>query len=196
MALQESRAIWHGDAPTFPDILLSLGTGHNGEEIDGPVSEMELDTFTHRHFCAPLANFFIGDGHRYHQRWFWENFAFVRSLAILKHRSWSVLDAEQQWTQFQTTHVKASERDSGRYCRMNPRLDKKLPDLDDFCQITDLEASVSQVLEDDPTYKEQIARISHRLISSCFYFTVSKMVPGTHGWVNCHGRYSPRISIG
>jgi hypothetical protein len=188
VALQESHAIWQDDAEFPPDILLSLGTGHAHERRAEEFSSPEKETLMHRHFCAPLANLVFGDP-KYVQRWLWEDNTIFRSVSILRHRAGSVINAQQQWTQFQTSVLGAQARDEGRYCRLSPQPEGKIPRLDEYSQMGTLQTKVKQLLRSDPTFKEQIAQIAHRLIASCFYFDGAEEIPDDYGCFRARGKY-------
>jgi hypothetical protein len=192
IALQESRAIWRDAAEHPPDILLSLGTGLSGEHkvgetVSGLLEDLETNSRMHKHFCAPLANAVFGDGRRYTQRWFYQDTAIFRSVSILKHRAGSEVDAEQQWTRFQASESGPHSREEGRYVRLNPKLDGKLPRLDDYQQMEALQTDVRHILRNDSFYRQKVALIAHRLVASCFYFDVVEE-SSEDGWTSVRGK--------
>ncbi|KAF2462522.1 FabD/lysophospholipase-like protein [Lindgomyces ingoldianus] len=168
IAKYESRLIWPDVEEQHPDIFLSIGTGHNGEDTEGFIDPCHLDQRRQK-----TRNVLLSRRSEPRPRGipaFWA-FPEVNSwINVLFKRVDNLLDSEATWKNFRkeitasSSHIQAQ-----RYIRVNPRVGFRTPKMDDKNQIDQLHASVSEDMN-KARMRTKIISISHRLVASCFYF--------------------------
>ena len=168
VANSERKLLWPDVDNLPPDILLSLGTGHNREALEK--ERMIRDRKRESYPISPLE--YPNDqsiGNR-----FADLFITPSLLKILVNRMDNILDTTLAWDRFYED-VKGSGA-AHRYIRFNPGLRFPPPKLDDKKSLKQLEDEVNYSLT-HPSAKESLRRIAHRLIASCFYFEKADVQP-------------------
>ena len=184
VAYHESKLIWHDVADRHPDILLSIGTGHNSEDSPGSAEP--------RKRLQKAAKLVADDKVSIQTRrnqgfgsWF-KNVALAQFLQIMVNRVDNILSAEQIWREFRVSVDDSHGRDGHRYMRISPKLGFRPPRLDEKEQIERLSYTVIEKLKGS-AYQLTIAKIVHRLIASCFYFEKRGSPQNCNGYYSCKG---------
>ncbi|KAF2096172.1 FabD/lysophospholipase-like protein [Rhizodiscina lignyota] len=185
VAYHESKLLWLDVAEYQPDILLSIGTGHNGEETTGTAEPYErrwrraeiisdiIVTPSPRERKFRLAEWIKGT-------------ELGQSLSVMINRVDNILNSDQAWEDFKKDVLPSKNSpDSRRYQRINPKLGFRPPNLDDKRQLDLLQATVRVKLQEEERYLKKISRVAHQLVASSFYFerlSVHKEDDGYHCW--------------
>lgn len=188
IANYESKLIWPDSEERPPDILLSIGTGHNGADSEGFVDNNFND---HRRF--PIRRVFsqVKSGvvqnrpapamRAFPQLKDWFN--------IFKKRMESVLDAEQTWREFRKDVVgNSSPIQEKRYMRINPKTSMRTPKLDEKTKVIDLQEDVKNRLKTHGM-RMKIEKVAHRLVASSFYFDKSGPARVADDVITIQGRF-------
>jgi hypothetical protein len=174
IANYESKLIWPDVEECHPDILLSIGTGHNGQDTVGYVEPNQNDRRRFHIRESRTAPPKLGETPR--QRSFPNVWGFpevTQWLTVLFKRVDNILDAEQIWRGFRNDVIGTSSYlELLRYERLNPRVGFRAPKMDDKGQVNTLYDDVKERLG-KPQMQGKIIRIARRLIASCFYFDMS-----------------------
>lgn len=170
IANYESKLLWPDAEEYHPDILLSIGTGHNGVESDG-IQDITLYDRRHLHLRKVFNQ--VKPNIR-EKRSFPGLRAFdeIESLVTMfKKRAESVLNAELTWREFRKDVVGTSSPIAAeRYIRLNPRTQNRTPKMDDKSQIQTLHDEIKSGLNSHGSMRIKIEGIAHRLVASSFYF--------------------------
>lgn len=169
IANYESKLIWPDSEELHPDILLSIGTGHDGSDTEGYI---DMNRSDRRRF--QIRTMFNKEGTRLRKK---SSNAALKAfpevnglLNIFKKRVESILDPELIWREFLQDVVGTSSPIQGqRYCRVNPKISFPTPKMDSKNQIHPLYEDVRQRLHTQGL-RAKISVIAHRLVSSSFYF--------------------------
>jgi hypothetical protein len=170
VAYNESKLLWPDVQDCQPDILLSIGTGHNGAETNG-----SAEPYDRRWRRAEITSDIIVTPSPRQRKlgigeWF-KNAEFVQNLNIMVNRVDNILNSEQIWINFKNDTLSSREESEiRRYQRINPKLGYRPPRLDDKGKLESLEYTVRENLRDNQLYRKKISRIAHRLVASSFYF--------------------------
>jgi hypothetical protein len=170
VAYHESKLLWPDVQDCQPDILLSIGTAHNGVETNG-----SAEPYNRRWRREEITSDIIVTPSRRERKlgigeWF-KNAEFVQNLNIMVNRVDNILNSEQIWINFKNdTLSPREESEIRRYQRINPKLGYRVPRLDDKEKLESLQYTVRENLRDNEPYRKKISRIAHRLVASSFYF--------------------------
>ncbi|KAI0903577.1 hypothetical protein F4823DRAFT_635572 [Ustulina deusta] len=156
VAHQEAQLIW-GDIATKPDILLSVGIGHNLRESTPQQdyrSFQKVDSIGTT--CAkPSRSLLLRP---------------IISKTGLRKVAKDV-DPEQMWGEFIASNSARDGRwsidDNHRHIRINPRLNMDPPRFDDTKQLEGLQREADETISQDFA---RIKEIAHRLLASSFFF--------------------------
>jgi hypothetical protein len=170
VAYHESKLLWPDVQDCQPDILLSIGTGHNGAETSGSAEPYDRKwrraEITSDIIVTPSPRgrkLGIGE-------WF-KNAEFVQNLNIMVNRVDNILNSEQIWINFKNDTLSTwEESEFRRYQRINPKLGYRPPRLDDKGKLESLQYTVREKVKTNELYRKKISRIAHRLVASSFYF--------------------------
>ncbi|KAI8938298.1 hypothetical protein NX059_005951 [Plenodomus lindquistii] len=169
IANYESKLLWPDAEECHPDILLSIGTGHNGIEADG---SRETTRYDRRHLHVRKVLNQVKPGIR-EKRSFPGMKAIneIESLvSMFKNRAESVLNAELTWRDFRKDVVGTSSPIAAeRYIRLNPKTLNRTPKMDDKAQIQMLHDEIKTGLNIHGM-RTKIEGIAHRLVASSFFF--------------------------
>jgi hypothetical protein len=170
VAYNESKLLWPDVQDCQPDILLSIGTGHNGAETNGSAEPYDR----RRRRAEITSDIIVTPSPRQRKlgigKWF-RHAEFVQNLNIMVNRVDNILNSEQIWLNFKNDTLSSREESEiRRYQRINPKLGFPPPRLDDKGNLESLEYAVRKNLRDNELYRKKISRISHRLVASSFYF--------------------------
>jgi hypothetical protein len=171
VAHHESKLLWSDVQDSHPDILLSIGTGHNGVETSGtaepPTRRRKRTEVNSDIIVIPSPR----ERSLGFAEWF-KNTEFVQNFSIMVNRVDNLLNSEQMWLNFKNDVLSSRDTDDDRrrYHRINPKLGFKVPALDDKRQTDSLRRSVKSKLANDVNYRRSIAKVAHRLVASSFYF--------------------------
>ncbi|KAI1132761.1 hypothetical protein F5Y10DRAFT_230731 [Nemania abortiva] len=167
VAFEESKLLWPDVRHCLPDIVLSIGTGHNRPKSDIirpdihsaqlALRSAEVSTTT-----VPQSRATEGDVSQMFQ-----------NFRMMFTRMSNVLNSHIRWVKFEQdvtlsvprTEIKNVRR---RLQRIDPHLGYDPPSLDDKAKMGHLKKTVNQVLK--PSYRRQIRHVARRLVASCFYF--------------------------
>jgi predicted acylesterase/phospholipase RssA len=189
VAYHESKLIWRDVQDCHPDILLSIGTGHNGQETNGSAEpygrRIRRKEVTSDIYVTPSPRGrTLGIG-----EWF-RNAEFVHNLSVMVNRVDNILNSEQIWLNFRNDTApswREHQWPGRRYQRINPKLGYKPPRLDDKAQLQNLHQTVRARLRDEEHYRKKISRVAHQLVASSFYFEKSKISKTDGGYRCCQG---------
>jgi hypothetical protein len=189
VAYEESKLIWPDIQDCHPDILLSIGTSHNGQETGGT-----LDVSPTRRLRRVNRNSDISVIPEHRDRrigfgsWF-RNTSVAQFLNVMVNRMDNILNSEQMWQTFKKDVLSSSKavNEYLRYIRVNPKLGYAPPRLDDKGKLVALQMRVVDVLRQNKGYKRKISRIAHRLIASTFYFEKTEAPREVDGHHSCQG---------
>jgi hypothetical protein len=142
VADSERKLIWPELADTPPDILISLGTGHNPKMMNEPVKLKAPEIPPKRGFISHLKTF----------------------KRIAQDHVKVSLDSERTWTGWLQTLTNQQEH-SKRFVRLNVSCNKDPPRLDDIASMPQLRTYV----QEQYALNRLIEDIAHRLVASSFY---------------------------
>ncbi|KAK3718817.1 hypothetical protein LTR37_004733 [Vermiconidia calcicola] len=171
LANRERRLIWPEGADADPDILLSLGTGQNRISILPKLSVKTTDWRTLQSTLqTPLTEAPRGMSR------------LLRSWSVLYNRVDDILNAEMAWASFRNDVVSAdrTQRNSRRYIRFNPDLDKRVPSVDAKNELRSLQSTVERRLN-LPHCVTAVQHVAYRLVASSFFVEVSKRTMHENG---------------
>ncbi|KAF9892309.1 hypothetical protein FE257_002086 [Aspergillus nanangensis] len=142
IAIGEQRLIWPQETETYPDIVLSVGTGYSST-----VENLEVSQLPKPPTWGPLSH--------------------VKSLAkIAMDHIQNSLDCEKTWKSFLEKDVHA-HKFSDRYIRANLPVDGDLPVLDEVQALDKL----SEMARFRFTKQQELIQaVADRLVASSFYF--------------------------
>ena len=169
LANRERRLIWPENADADPDILLSLGTGQNRISI---LPKLSVKTADWRTLQSSLQTAPVETPKGVTR--------LLRSWSVLYNRVDDILNAEVAWAAFRNDVVTAdrSQRNSRRYIRFNPDLDKRAPSVDAKNELKSLQWTVKKRLG-LPHCVTAVQHVAFRLVASSFFLDVSKQA--AHG---------------
>ena len=163
VANRERKLLWPELANKHPDMLLSIGTGHNTFE-----TREKLE----RRSSSPK------DGDK--------SKGIRRTLEALYQRFDNILDAEHTWTEFEADISNRNNEFPSPYIRFNLDLKKKLPSFDAKDKFREFQADVKQRLKDSDVV-EMTKDIACSLVATSFYFELTRTAPQRGGAFVCTG---------
>ena len=115
----------------------------------------------------------------------------VQKFQVMVNRMGNILDSEKLWSEFRIWVLDSKAvGESRRYQRVNPKLDRQPPKLDEKNQLENLRATVIEKLRNTNNYRWRIARIVHILVASSFYFEKREQPRECEGYHLCNGKTS------
>ena len=194
IANYESKLLWPDVEECHPDILLSIGTGHNGADTEGFVDHLETDRRRYHNknvLKKPRPEERQAQRSKRSHPALWA-FPEVNSwINVLFRRVDNLLDSEATWQSFRNDVVgSSSHMQAQRYTRLNPQVKFRTPKMDDKGQIDRLYDDVNSRLQFKNMH-DQIVRIAYRLVASCFYFDKSGPSREVEDHYIIQGRYIP-----
>lgn len=171
IAYMESRILYPDTLDRNPDILLSLGTGHNGASTSGDAEYFESRPSIQRRQTA-LGNQGETLSRRRSLGQWWKNTGMGQLLSIMVNRVDNLLNAEQMWQDFKAwlPTLPDDYYQKHRYVRLNIDLGQPPPRLDEKKQLHELGLAARAKLTKEPRYRVQLTHIAYQLVSSVFYF--------------------------
>lgn len=193
VAFEESRLIWPDVRHCLPDIMLSIGTGHNRSRTNRPGAmsgdgtggarppEVRRTSVTRTHNSDASAN---------------QGYEMLQNVRMLLARMSNVLNSQLMWDTFKRDRLLTTSRSERqevlqRFQRIDPYLGYEPPRLDDKAKMRQLRGTVSSQLEHDSFYRRKIRNVAHRLVASCFYFEKLRHDTIGGGWYEFDGKSSP-----
>lgn len=187
IAHHESKLIWPHSQDYHPDILLSIGTGHNGEETSGLAEHYERRERRQQVSSDIVVIPSPRQRHLGFGEWF-KNTELVQNLTVIVNRVDNILNSEQTWLNFRNDILSSKDGSEIRcYHRINPKLGYPPPKLDEKGKLAYLQATVRDKLKMDQGYRKKISRVAHRLVASSFYFEPLSRSINCNGHYICHG---------
>jgi hypothetical protein len=192
VAYHESKLLWPDVHDCHPDILLSIGTGHNGEETHGLAEPDHYRDFRDRRreitsdiYVTPSPRGrTLGIG-----EWF-RGTEIVQNLSIMVNRVDNILNSEQIWLDFKNDTAPSWREHhwpGWRYQRINPKLGYKPPRLDDKAELATMNRTVREKLRREQHYRKKVSRVAHQLVASSFYFEKANISKDENGYRSCQG---------
>jgi patatin-like phospholipase/acyl hydrolase len=128
IANYESKLIWPDVEELHPDILLSIGTAHNGENTDGNPGSSVLDQRR-----AQDRKRLTKDRPKERKPPGLNPFSEVQSwINVMFKRMDDILDAESIWRDFRKDIItNSSAMEARRYQRLNPKVKSRTPKMDE-----------------------------------------------------------------
>lgn len=175
VANRERKLIWPEAADTDPDILLSLGTGQNRISILPKLSAKTTDWKTLQSSLRRTNSEDLKGFRRY-----------LKSWTTLCNRVDDILNAEMAWAAFRADIISADvpHRNTRRYIRFNPDLNKTAPSMDDKDELQSLQWIVKKRLN-LPHCVTAVQHVAFKLVSSSFFLEVQKsrvLEDGSHAF--------------
>jgi hypothetical protein len=170
-----------------PDILLSIGTGHDGHMDPDPA----MSTSIFRSFSSgrsskpalpprpdvplrPLTKFSTFTS---------------QMLTTVTDRFDSIMNCNKIWNDFRVNVVGPYPHDRRRFIRLNPDLGFPVPKLDAIDELRKVGKAASNHLKHNAWVKE----VAHRLIASTFFFEkIEASTRENDGQYECEGMFSFR----
>ncbi|KAK3934638.1 hypothetical protein QBC46DRAFT_347432 [Diplogelasinospora grovesii] len=197
VAFEESRLLWPDVRHCLPDIILSLGTGHNRERTNrvltgASLSSSSRDTEPMRPPVllrttsgGKLKKVSEPDTHGYSEVY--------QNVKMILARMSNVLNSQLIWDTFKRERTLTTPRHElnsvlGRFQRIDPYLGYEPPALDDKAKMKQLKETVAQRLEYDSFYRRKVRHVAHRLVASSFYFEKLRHDNLGAGWYEFGGR--------
>ena len=164
LANRERRLIWPEAAESDPDIFLSLGTGQNRISILPKLSAKTTDWRTLQS-TSQTASTEKSTGFS----------RLLKSWSVLYNRVDDVLNAKMAWASFRTDVVAVDRphRNTRRYIRFNPDLDKSAPPVDAKNELRSLQWTVKTQLS-IPHCTAAVQYVAYRIVASSFFLDVFK----------------------
>jgi patatin-like phospholipase/acyl hydrolase len=163
---RERKLLWPDVADKHPDIFLSIGTSQNSSEVnkDLPLGPSASQSTRRRARIKELKP----------EKPTKSAFPKLRQIFKAMHnRMDNILDAEIAWREFcvDVADIDGPSKDAYRYIRINPDIGETPPNLDDVNAMSKLKASTRSALQSSESdSRAQIEKVSHVLVSSCFYY--------------------------
>jgi len=185
VAHHERKLIWGDVASAAPDILLSIGTGKNGDDEDAR-------TATGRGQIPESANNAASSTGKARAKSA-KTFLPLQLFNIAAERFDRLMECNSIWKNF-TTETSATDTNRApqgthrRLIRINPDLQTKVPRLDAIEELGRLEKAAKQNLADN---NGRIREVAHRLVASTFFFEKDRnsVKQGLNGF-SCSGTCS------
>ncbi|KAL8843023.1 MAG: hypothetical protein Q9176_002326 [Flavoplaca citrina] len=178
VANNERKFLWPDVAENTPDILLSLGTGKHGRQLEEQIAEFnppagkQQPTTRSSNPDMPAKS-----KRRTKPKWKRGNSykMFAKFFSVLVNRIDCILDAEMEWKRFRNeiSDAKDGQGQESRFIRLNLDLGREPPKLDEKDRLAELQDLGSRLLKSDE-YSSIIERIAHMLVASTFYFFKSR----------------------
>ena len=162
----ERRLIWPDSKFSPPDILLSLGTSCNSNNLQ----EARKSLPYHQQKPDGMPTRSSSGGTQEHTSNKVPEMSKV--IKILKNRVENTLEAEISWLEF-ISDIDAREDEDARqrYWRINPKLAEAPPAVDDVQKLPLLRHRSHQIIK-HADLQRQIGEIARRLVASSFYLEV------------------------
>ena len=190
IAFLESKLLWRDVEDLHPDILLSIGTSHNGHDTTESAEPRNRLQKRARRDLDPSILPETVDRRQGFGQWL-RNSAVVQMVQVMVNRVDNILNSEQLWMEFRTWVLDArAAGESRRYMRINPNLGYRPPRLDEKNQLDALRTTVIDKLRNNKSYRRRIAQVVHRLIASTFYFEKREGPKEYDGYYLCKGKDS------
>lgn len=176
LANRERKLIWPETADVDPDIFLSLGTGQNRISILPKLSSKTTDWRTLQSTLQDSP----AEKPKGMSR-------LLKSWSVLYNRVDDILNAEMAWAAFRQDVVgdDRAQRNTRRYIRFNPDLDRRAPSVDAKDELRSLQLTVQKRLALRHC-QTAVQHVAYRLVASTFFLDVSRRlstVEGTHTFV-------------
>lgn len=162
IAISEAELIWPSTKGKRPDLLLSVGNGFTPETQRRRAESAGTPRIAKR----------IKEGSQ-------KIFGVLLPLRTLKKRLEKNMDSEAMWMD---RYADLAVREPTRYVRLNPNVDRQLPQLDDLGALMeggDLE-QISNAYLGDPGNQKKIDGVFLTLVSTSFYFHPTKRSYDAH----------------
>ena len=160
IAERERQLMYPSSIISQPDLILSIGTAMSARQPASPISPQTPQT-PRRGVSSHLNSL----------------------LKIAQDHIESSMDSEKTWTTFLGS-LSLSQEDRRRYVRINPRLRKDPPRLDEINALPQLEQEVKEILANDSS----IRCVALQLLATMFYFEERKESESTSmikGHIRC-----------
>lgn len=161
----ERRLIWPDSKFSPPDILLSLGTSCNSNNLQ------EASKSLPHQQKKPDGMHTISSPGGTQENTSNKVPGMSKVIKLLKNRVENTLEAEISWLEF-ISDIDAREHEdaSQRYWRINPKLAGAPPAVDDVQKLPLLQYRSHQIINAD--FQRQIGEVARRLVASSFYLEV------------------------
>ena len=165
--------VWDDVRDRLPDVLLSIGTGYDGDE-SAPVTGKSESTSQRVSSFLP-----------------------TRLLKTAADRIEDALNCRRIWEEFlgENPHLQSHDCDDARqrYVRTNPDLKQKVPRLYKVDALPALEhATIAYMTNNRP----KMVEMAHRLVASCFFFEKDphSVKEAGRGFI-CRGKVKEALSV-
>lgn len=168
VANTESKLIWPDTMNLPPDILLSIGTGHNADSAAAKIENADKHVRTRKPKKVELPEKTKTKK--------WTQLPYVgRLFQGMKDRVDNMTNAQLAWYNFSLDVFKLNREQyiQTRYQRINPDLGANPPPMDKVNRIREVQYRTRDQLEHREKCLQKIREISSRLIASSFYFEES-----------------------
>jgi hypothetical protein len=197
VAWAESKLLWPDVRHREADIILSIGTGHNGKKTGRVTKRSSLARFGSVS-SRPAERFGSYAPHEAHAPQFPDQASshaseVSQNLKVMFTMMANVLSAHTTWMGFtgerrlQAPPQKVPDIER-RFQRLDPDLGFEPPALDRKEMIPELRGAVKRNWQKDGRYREKIRHISRQLVASSFYFETDRQHSAGSGRYECHGK--------
>ncbi len=188
IAHSESQLIWPDIGNRPPDMLLSIGTGHNRSETSGSVEVGIRDRRRERARDDGVASVGPPEPPRSTRGLLFRVPVLTQWLNILFNRMDNLLDGEQLWRSFRSDmRMQHSFAELLPFQRLNLNIGFRPPSLDDKAKYASLHRAVKERLTQAPSMGVKITRVAERLVASSFYFEKMGSLKESGGYYVCQG---------
>ncbi|KAI9741336.1 MAG: hypothetical protein M1834_003053 [Cirrosporium novae-zelandiae] len=166
IADRERKLIWPDVLESYPDVILSIGTGvsENSKADEVPAKPSHRGIISHLKALTKIA---------------------VDHIA-------SSLDSEQKWKEYMAA-VSPPRRYKDRSIRLNLHLDGDPPKLDDVDSLEDLQGMTRRYFMEEQN-KVSIQDVADHLLATSFYFESVSVIDLENGWFRCSGKIYCRFA--
>lgn len=176
VANMEYKLIWPDTMNLPPDILLSIGTGHNAELAAAKIKNRSKPVRTRAPKEVELPQ-------KKKTKQITQLLYVRRLFQGMKDRVDNMTNAELQWHNFSLDVFKFNKDlyIETRYQRINPDLGSNPPPMDKVNRLEEVRIRTRNQLKNRDKSLQQIREISSRLIASSFYFEEESSTPRDPG---------------
>ncbi|KAI9691461.1 MAG: hypothetical protein M1822_007532 [Bathelium mastoideum] len=188
VANHERKFLWPDVAGNPPDILLSLGTGKYGRQLEEQLAE--LDPLPGKQQPPRSSNPDMAAKSKKKHKRGKTSIIVAKLFSVLVNRIDNILDTELEWKRFcnDMSGTKQGQEQESRFVRVNLDLWREPPKMDEKHKLAQLQDVGTRLLKTDK-YRSLIERIAHMLVASTFYFSKKRFWYNEHsGTWTCTGR--------
>ncbi|KAH9908286.1 hypothetical protein F4778DRAFT_716781 [Xylariomycetidae sp. FL2044] len=181
VAFEESRLLWPDVSHCLPDIILSIGTGHNlrstTRELGRARERQSSQSIRPPEIQAVSERVILPTGSS--EKGLRRRYEVIQNIKLIMARMHNVLNSQLIWDTFRRERILSTPRHEietvkKRFQRIDPFLGFDPPRLDEKAKMKLLKDTTSRTLEKDRYYRRKIRFVARQLVASSFYFEKSR----------------------